>query len=73
MRRDELLDTLSALAHEAKASDETMPAAGVLFCLCAAMAEGTERALLDVTVPFSQEQIERLTGEPDWSDDTLKV
>lgn len=73
MSRDELFDKLHALAQEAQASPELLPIAGILFTLCGAMASRDELALFDHCIPFAAAQVERMSGEPDWSDDTLKV
>lgn len=73
MTRNELIDALHGLAKQARESDETLAAAGVLFCLCGAMATGDERELLNACAPFTAAQLERLTGEPDWNEDTLSV
>jgi hypothetical protein len=37
------------------------------------MESGAERRLLDVCGEFSIAELERLTGEPDWSENTLNV
>jgi len=70
--RESFINSLRQLAETTKEAGE-LPAAGVLFALCAAMVEGREMELFALTVPFAAAQYERLTGGPDWGDDTLKV
>lgn len=70
--RSELTDKVAALAKEAKGAGE-LPLAGILFSVAGAMHAGAEIKLLEACVSFSRAELERLTGEPDWSQDTLKV
>jgi hypothetical protein len=70
--RRELIDGLGALTDDAKESGE-LALAGVLLCLRGAMEMCDERELLDVCADFSRRQIERLTGEPDWGEDTIRA
>jgi hypothetical protein len=72
MDRKELIGKIEALANAARHSGH-LPAAGVLFSLAGAVSEGSELELFDACALFSTRQLERLTGEVDWSDDTLKV
>lgn len=72
MTRAEPTETLRRVAREAEASGQPY-AAGVLFTLCGALESGDERELFELCGPFVVRQLERLTGQPDWSDDTLKV
>ena len=72
MSRTELYEKINATAKEVRAAGYK-DAAVVLFSLCGAVASCDERELSGLCASFSTAQLEKLTGEVDWSQDTLKA
>jgi len=62
MTRTELLTKLKELAMEAELSNDTIAAAGVLYCVLASVECKNERELLNLLVNFSQMEIKRLAA-----------